>query len=355
MACYHMNVALIQKGALIKKDNNIGDFTHRIIFANSPEFKGYEYYIKANKTLEERKTGSKYIFIPCGKCIGCRIQERKNWALRIELESEKYENNYFLTLTYNDDHLYIPETWTNKRTGEIIQNDGTWTGTLIKKDLQQFIKSLRTYFKREFDHDGMKFYAVGEYGDKTKRPHYHIILMNCPKIDLQPIGNYNRITKDAYFTNERITKIWGKGFIQIGQVTWDSISYTVGYCMKKLFGEIKEDYYAKRGQEPIFAQMSRRPGIGREYFNKNLWNIYEVDEIINSKGQSLKPPRYFDKLMEKEFPEYTKEKKFVRNLISENETKKKLALTGKTLKEQMEIEERTALERQSHFSRERIK
>lgn len=353
-----MNVVSTQADALIRKDGKISNFTHRIIFSNSAEFKGYEYYLKINERNQKRGEPFLYKFIPCGKCIGCRTQERKNWALRIELEAEKYEHNYFLTLTYDNDHLIIPDTMTNEKTGEIYENDGTWTGTLSKKDLSQFIKSFRTYCKREFNHDGIKFYGCGEYGDKEKhtfRPHYHIILMNCPELKLEPLNAMNRITKDSYYTNKRIEHIWGKGFITIGKVSWDSISYTAGYTMKKLFGEVRDEYYASKGKIPIFAIMSRNPGIGKEFFNKEGIDMYEVDEIINSKGQSMKPPRYFDKQLDKIDHEYARLVKFKREFISKHENEKRMKQTGKTMQEQMRIDEATAIEKQKRYNRERIK
>lgn len=166
------------------------------------------------------------------------------------------------------------------------------------------MKSIRKWFERDYLHTGCKFYAVGKYGERTERPHYHIILLNCPELELKTIGEYNKRTIHPYYTNERIEKIWGKGFIQIGSVTWESISYTAGYTMKKLFGEVKDEYYAKRGQLPIYAQMSRNPGIAKDYWNAKGLDIYDIDEIINSKGQSMKPPRYFDKLLDKENHDY---------------------------------------------------
>lgn len=356
-----MNIILTQNNALKRKsDNRITDFTHRIIFSNSAEFKGYEYYQKLNKELQKKGEPYQYKTIPCGKCIGCRANERKNWAIRIEKEAKQYKNNYFITLTYNDQNLIIPEYSINKRTGEKYENKDNWrewTGTLNKKDMSQFIKSLRTYFEREYNWQGMKFYGCGEYGEKSERPHYHIILLNCPEIQLDPIGK-NKKTKDCYYTNERIEHIWGKGFITIGKVTWESISYTVGYVSKKLFGNIKEEYYALKGQEPIFANMSRRPGIGRQYFEDNKNKIYDFDEILNSKGQPVQIPRYFDKLMDignEEDYEYIKAIKRIRNEKAKNEQTKKMSQTTLTIKEQMAIEEKTALEKQKKYNRGRIK
>lgn len=355
MACYHMNLALIDPDRIIKKNGNSGDHINTIVFANSKDFKGYEYYEKWNKTLEERGEKARWTKIPCGKCIGCRKKERMDWSIRIECEAKQYDHNYFITLTYNEENLVIPEYTVDKNTGEIFENDGTWKGTIVKEHQVQFIKSLRQYFKREFDHDGMKFYGCHEYGTKGERPHMHIILMNCPNLDDQLICiGRNKKTGDPYYTHKRIEQIWHKGFITIGKVNWQSISYTAGYTAKKL-GDFKTDSLRK-GQEPISAFMSRRPGIGKAYFNLHQKEIYDIDEIINGKGQSVKPPGYFDRLMEDIGEEdILKEVKKLRKEYSENELKKKMQGTQKNQQMQYQIEENITEFKQKIYNRNRIK
>ena len=356
MACYHQNVVFSKKNAIIKKDGTLGTKV-KIVYRHSPEFKGYEYYYKLKEKIEQMDPKDREYeinFVPCGKCVGCRKKEKFEWATRIELESKLYANNYFITLTYDDDHLYIPDQTVNEKTGEIYYNDGTWKGTLIKEDPIRFIKSLRKYFEREFYWKGMKFYLCGEYGDIGDRPHYHAILMNCPELYLNPYG-YNKETKDPYYTQERIEKIWNKGFINIGKVSWDSISYVAGYCEKKLFAELKEEYHKSKGQLPIFSNMSRRPGIGNQYFINNKDKIYKNDEIINSKGKSIKPPSYFDRLMDIGESDVLEEIKKQRQEYALNEFNKKMSKTDKSILEQMQTEEEIEIEKRKHYSRGRIR
>lgn len=344
--CYHPNILVYKSNSILRQDGQLGIQRIKIIFSNEPNFKGYEYYQELNEKLKkEQNYGEKigYKMIPCGKCIACRKQERYSWATRIELEAKQYKHNYFITLTYNDENLYIPDYTINKKTGEIYENDGTWLGSLNKKDLQQFIKSTRNYFQRDYDLEGTKFYACGEYGDQGDRPHYHIILMNCPNLQLETIG------KTGLLTNKRLENIWHKGYITVGECNWTTIGYTAGYCQKKLFGEFKEEYYGKKGQEPIFANMSRRPGIGRTYFEENKEKIYEFDEIINSKGNSIKPPPYFDRLMDAGEKDVMDNIREIREQNSYNKQKIRMSQTGKTLKEQFAIEERTAIDKFKKF------
>lgn len=342
--CYHPNVLVYKKNSVIKKDGNHGIQRIKIIFSNEPNFKGYEHYLNLDKkSIETDQYGEKirYKLIPCGKCIQCRANERQTWALRMELEAKQYENNYFITLTYNDENIYIPDRTVNKKTGEIFYNDGTWKGTLVKEDLTNFLKSTRKWFERDYNHQGVKFYACGEYGDQQggARPHYHIILMNTPKLDTKLIQH----TK--YMTCERLENIWHRGFINIGEANWTTMGYTAGYCQKKLFGDFKEEYYAKKGQLPIYATMSRRPGIGKQYFEENYETIYETDEIFNSKGQKKRPPVYFDRLLDIGNHDVLENLKEIRDTNKRIKLENKLTTTDKTLEEINKIEERTAIDR----------
>lgn len=345
--CYHPNILSYHEDGIIRKDGQKGIHRLQIIFCEDDyRFKGYEYYLKENERL--KGTGYGYKLIPCGKCKACRKQEKLTWATRIECEAKQYTNNYFLTLTYDPENITIPDYTINEKTGEIYENNGWWQGTLVKKDLQTFIKSLRKYFEREYNHQGMKYYAAGEYGELNERPHYHIILMNTPELEQHYIGSNE---KGNYHSNYRIEQIWHKGFITLENVTWDTIAYTAGYCQKKMFGELREEYYKQKGQLPVFAQMSRRPGIGRKYFEKNYKSIYECDEIINSKGMPVRPPSYFDRLMDAGEHDFMQSLKQKRTENAENKIKLKLSKTDLTLKEQLRIEEETAKEMEKKYIR----
>lgn len=348
--CYEPNVLFFRRKGIIRKDGEKGTQRINIIFSKSPEFKGYEYYLNKNEKLKKENPEYGYKLIPCGKCLACKKQEKLTWATRIELEAKQYKNNYFITLTYNENNILIPEKMYDTETGEIMyENDGSWKGTLVKEDLQRFMNSYRKWLERDYNWEGIKFYACGEYGEIGERPHYHIIMMNNPNLEQEIIG---KNSKGIYHTNKRIEKIWGKGFITIEKANWDTIACCICYCQKKLYGELKIEHYGSRGQIPIFAQMSRRPGIGRAYYEEHKENIYKCDEIINSKGKSVKPPSYFDRLMdagEHDFMESIKEK---RTENAENRLKNKIAQTSLTLQEQLQIEKRTAEDKEKKYRKE---
>lgn len=268
-----------------------------------------------------------YIEIPCGKCIGCRLDYSRQWADRCMLEAKQHEHNYFLTLTYENK----PETTSvNVETGEVEEQ-----GTLVKKDLQDFQKRLRRHYEYHLKGQDIKYYACGEYGSLRSRPHYHGIYFNLPIDDLE----FSHKSKGGYpvYKSETIQKIWGKGIVGIGEVTWETCAYTARYIMKKQKGvtkghvEIGGELW--KGPLPEFTTMSTRPAIAKGYYNENKDTFYLNDQIYikTAKGvQNVKPARYFDKLFDLENPEQMKKIKEERQEIAKIKQKNKLLNTDKS-------------------------
>jgi hypothetical protein len=235
--------------------------------------------------------GGRLIQLPCGQCTECRLARSREWATRCMLESKEHKQNYFITLTYDEEHLPKGQA-IETTTGEIYE-----VGTLNDKDMQEFWKRLRITWKRKYNIENIRYYYCGEYGETYGRPHYHAICFGLPIYDLKTDhkskkGNMNYISKE-------IEKIWGKGRVAIGTVTWDSCAYTARYIMKKQTGKGNEEYYKILGVKPEFVRMSRRPGIGKNYYENNKDSIYDIDGIYIStkKGvQKIKPSKYYDKL-----------------------------------------------------------
>lgn len=295
-------------------------------------------YILNEHTLRKEKIPEKYITpIPCGQCIGCRIDYSRQWANRLTLEAKKYkqEECWFITLTYADEYVRT-KTVKNEKTGEIKQGL-----TLYKKDLQNFFKRLRRHYEYHYNHTGIRFYAAGEYGEKTKRPHYHTCVYNMPIYTENKLYKKNEIGQPIW-TNEEIEKIWGKGFITIGRVTWDTAAYTARYMLKKQKGENAKWFYESEAKEPEFTIMSRKPGIAKEYYDKNYEKIYKNDEIIIPKGNKslkIKPPKYYDTLYDIDNHEMMEEIKLNRRENAKKREAIKLSKTTKTREELKEIEE----------------
>lgn len=219
----------------------------------------------------------KKLRIPCGQCIGCRLRRSQEWAARCIHEAQLHKQNTFLTLTYER----VP-----------------YGGTLVKRHVQLFMKRLR----RLHSNRKIRFYAVGEYGETTKRPHYHLLLFNYWPRDAEFL---KEIGGNRYFTSNELSMVWPRGHHMAGHVTFDSAAYCARYCTKKITGKAAQEHYeslvAETGEviqrEPEFAVMSRRPGIGKEWFAKYRDSVFPHDDVI-VKGRQIKPPRYYDKLFE---------------------------------------------------------
>lgn len=254
-----------------------------------------------------RKTNGRYQYeqIACGHCWACKLNYSAQWATRIMYECKNSDNNYFITFTYDDDHIPIPET--AEYNGETFINDGTWSGSLFPDDITRFINSLRKHLERDKNHQGIKYFYAGEYGETTKRPHYHMIIMNCP-LDIKQFYDFHiDERKKLHWKSTEIEKYWPEGMIDIGEVEFASAAYVARYCMKKLTDETNKKIYWEQGKIPEFVRMSRRPGIGKQYFLENMESIYDTDEIIvkNFHGDQMKvkPPKAWDKEFKKAHPE----------------------------------------------------
>lgn len=335
MTCYHPLIRRIHVGEyLTAKDG------HKYPKADIISTQEYEWYQKYNAKYEYEK-------IPCGKCIGCRLEYSKNWATRCMLESKLHYQNWFITLTYDEEHLPIDPEKVNTDTGEIFERNETWNGTLRPKDLQNFMKRLRITWERKYNNKDIRFFACGEYGSQYKRPHYHLIVFNLNLTEEQLKPKFINEEHQQIYECPEIEKIWGKGLIAIGGVSWSSCAYVARYITKKQKGPDSVDYYYKQGQEPEFVRMSRKPGIGREYYELKKHEIYETDEIFQTtvKGNTvkLKPPRYYDKLYDIDYPEDMERIKNARRASAKKALKVKKSKT--TLKEhqQLEAEEKTQL------------
>lgn len=203
--------------------------------------------------------------VPCGKCIACRIAKRKEWSLRMYHELNYHNESVFLTLTYDD--LHLPDN-----------------NSLVKKDLQKFFKRLR----RDLKGRKIKYFACGEYGDKTNRPHYHAIVFGLG------LGSSDKllVMENWPFADWSVKTIRDKSF---GIAEADSIRYVAQYIDKKFTGDLADEEYSRKGREAVFRILSH--GIGFNYANDNLQQITE-NGYITYHGVKHSIPRYYIKKFE---------------------------------------------------------
>ena len=253
--------------------------------------------------------------LPCGQCRSCRLARSKEWAIRLSLEAERHDHNYFVTLTYDDYHL--PR-------GEFVDYSGdVWESNLCKSDVQKFLKKLRKFEVSQGNVDDVgrckvRVFYCGEYGDQNGRPHYHLILMGCTNIpDL--VYNFTK-GKYKYYKSPLYEGFWSegregcpRGFVDITEASFDNMAYTARYVMKKIGGQAAKEFreiYESMDPElrpdvrlQPFVNMSLNPAIALDYYVENRLAIREEDLVKYQKKYKLfksRPPRYFDKLFESE-------------------------------------------------------
>lgn len=241
--------------------------------------------------------------LPCGHCVGCRQDQAKEWSNRLLMESLYHDQSYFITLTYNDNNAHFVD-YVNPRTGQYFPKETKHQATLDKRDVQLFMKLLR----KEFPDDKLRYYCAGEYGGRTFRPHYHLILfgLHVDAKEFVPFGKSE--TGDPYFVWPRLDQIWKKGFTSIEPANEYTFKYVANYVTKKL-GVKPNKYYEDQGLVAPFNLMSRKPGIGADYLIDNI-EILANDRIVigTPRGSyEFAPPRYFKKVYKELMPnEYQK-------------------------------------------------
>lgn len=300
MACYHPLTAYLSGH---QTNNATGKAFRRVSFKETDEH-------------------DRQISLPCGQCIGCRLERSRQWAMRCIHEAQLHQNNCFITLTYNDEHL--PKDL-----------------SLDHRDFQLFFKRLR----KANPHIKIRYYMAGEYGTNFGRPHFHACIFGY---DFHDKKLFKRTTADSLiYTSEELEKLWPYGYSTVGDVTFESAAYVARYIMQKQTGkDVNKDHYTycdlQTGElikiQPEYNKMSLKPGIGADWYKKYKTDVYPHD-FVEVRGKKLKPPKYYDRLFSKENPYeydqilYTREKQaklrpeehsYERLLVKETVTKAKL-------------------------------
>lgn len=220
--------------------------------------------------------------LPCNNCIGCRVQRSQDWATRCLHESQQHESNCFLTLTIAPEHLALIAPG----------------GSLSLSVHQKFMKRLRATLGAK-----ISFYMCGEYGEKLSRPHYHYLIFGYDFTDKTYVKTSD--SGEKLYQSPSLNLIWPHGLAWIGQVTYESCAYVASYVMKKLNGQKALEHYRRQDEagndywlEPEFNQMSRRPAIAKDWWAQYHHDVIYDDLIIKKNGGKMKPPRYYDKLLE---------------------------------------------------------
>lgn len=241
--------------------------------------------------------------VACGRCIGCRLDKKLGWALRLMDEAQLHQDVLFTTMTYDDAHL--PRG-----------------GTLVKRHVQLFHKRLSESKRQEFKKfqallpvelrtpwKGVRYLTGGEYGETTWRPHYHSILFGAKFADMRP---HSKSGDHQLYASEEFDALWGMGHCLLGYVSLDTCAYVAGYVTKKIAGQMAEEHYRRvdpyTGEVfdllPEFALMSRRPGIGSGWYEKFKDDVFPSDtKVVKGKPGSV-PPFYVERLKNEDVAAY---------------------------------------------------
>jgi len=224
--------------------------------------------------------------LPCGQCIGCRLERSRQWAMRCMHEAQMHENNCFITLTYDDEHLPKDKS-------------------LHYGDFQRFLKR----FRKSIGKSKIRYYMAGEYGEKYGRPHWHACIFGY---DFPDKKFFKRTaSRSIIYTSEQLQKLWPFGHSSVGEVTFESAAYVARYIMQKqqsdrlnpktgkpynaIYDYVDLDSGEIVKRVPEFNKMSLKPGIGHEWFKKYQSDVYPHDYVI-VRGKKMKPPKAYDKL-----------------------------------------------------------
>lgn len=192
--------------------------------------------------------------VPCSKCGMCLQNRRKEWSFRLQKEWRYHADASFITLTYTDEELVFGTC-----------DRGNVYPVLHKRDFQLFMKRLRKR-QAQIGPNKIKYYGVGEYGEKTGRPHYHAIVF----------GMYPAL-------REELPEIWSLGHTHAGNVSLDSIDYVTKYVVNR----VEKKHYLV----PPFSSISN--GIGLQHLEDNSSRYHSETVVKNNRGFNQKLPRYY--------------------------------------------------------------
>lgn len=249
----------------------------------------------------------KSLLLPCGRCIGCRLDRARDWAARIMHEAQLHEVNSFVTLTYA---RAVP--------------------SLDYNDFRKFLKRLR----RERP---VRYFMSGEYGEKFARPHFHAILFGVSF----PDQKYLKLSAagEKLYTSVALSRLWPHGFASVGTVTAESAAYVARYTMKKSGERSDYDYVDPDTGEilsrnPEFCRMSLKPGIGALWLERFRSDVYPDGTMVCG-GVKVKAPRYYDKLQERFDPDVMEavkqRREMMRSVPASEMTRERLAVKGQVL------------------------
>lgn len=277
----------------------------------------------------ERGDVVKQLQLPCGRCVGCRLERSRQWAIRIMHESQCHNSNCFITLTYDDKHL--PDN-----------------GSLVYKDFQDFMKRLR----KSLPDRKVRYFVAGEYGDQLGRPHFHACIFGYDFSLSKTTPVRKNAQGDVIYQSAELDVLWGNGFASVGALTFQSAAYVARYVLKKVTGSKADAHYKIVEPDtgeivglrvPEFCAMSLKPGIGANWFARFHADVFPHDYVV-ANGFPSKPPRYYDVLLKRISPDVLEDIKFDREVDGlsryQDNTPERLAVRETVAKSRLSFRQR---------------
>lgn len=233
------------------------------------------------------------VSVPCKQCLSCRVTHAASWSYRVMAEARDHAENCWITLTYDNENLPMH-------------------GSLSRSDVQKFFKRLRHHLgdKR------IRYFGCGEYGENRGRPHYHLCIFGFIPTDW--VGDGVSSKGHPIYISPELESIWGKGRVQVAELTPDAAAYTARYSMKKITGKGAEEVNPETGLRPyekldpitgeiveVAKEMmfcSTHPGIGKSFFERFSSELFPSGFAVH-KGRKIPVPEYFWKCFREEEPE----------------------------------------------------
>lgn len=208
--------------------------------------------------------------LPCGTCTACLLERARQHAVKCAHEREMHARSCFITLTYDEEHL-------------------PYGASLVKEHFSNFMRELRKKFE-----EPIRFFACGEYGARWHRPHYHAILFGVDFFQDRFVSA--RRGSEVVYRSPCLESVWTMGRSEIGSASFESACYVARYVAKKC------ERVGVEGREPEFLLCSLKPGIGVPWLERYYRGVAARDSVVIN-GMEVRPPRLYDKWMEKNHPD----------------------------------------------------
>jgi len=215
--------------------------------------------------------------LPCGKCLECRLDYARQWAIRCVHEASVHTKSSFITLTYDQEHLKSPK--------------------LIYSDFQKFMKKLR-----KVQDERIGVFVTGEYGDESKRPHWHALLFGWAPNDRE--FKYANHRGDKVYSSATLSRLWGHGIAEAGSITFESAGYVARYAAKKIVhGPNQLVREADHHEWQPISKKSSKHAIGKKWLERYWPDVFNYGELILPNGTACAIPRYYEKWLKENQPE----------------------------------------------------